>query len=68
MVRDLKARERDSEIVYLTARHDLDLERRVRPAGVMCYRAKCLPQRGRTLTLASFLRMRQADRDPRGLK
>jgi DNA-binding NtrC family response regulator len=62
VVNEMKARRPETAVIYLTAHHGLELERRVRQAGVSFYAAKASRGRDLALALESMLRARTRGR------
>ena len=65
LVHEVKARRPGTAVIYLTARHEIDLERRVRQAGVSFYAAKASRGGDLALALESMLRARTRTSPPR---
>lgn len=59
-VQTLRARERDTPIVYVAARHSIELEREVRRVGVSYYADKAARDRNAVLAIEAILRAKGA--------
>jgi DNA-binding response OmpR family regulator len=59
VVQAMRAREHDTQIIYLAARHTIELERAVRRAGVSYYADKAATGRNVMLAIEGILRARQ---------
>lgn len=56
LVQSVRARERDTQIIYLAARHGIELEREVRRVGVSYYADKAATGRNAMLAIEGILR------------